>query len=354
MVMGSARSAATRVAARSARSAAARLRRGVRPAAGRHRPPPAGDPTVEVALATPAGTEELVRRLAEQVPFEAWEQAGWHLTANHFYSPIPDTRELPEGLFDRASELPGIDMRDDEQVALLRGLHADFGAEFNALPREPAGPLEYFVNNLAFESVDGELLYGLVRRSRPRRIVEIGSGWSTLCSLAALRRNVEEGAAGRIEAIEPYPYDFVREVGADPLVELRVTQLQDVSLDTFRTLEPGDILFIDSSHVLRTGSDVQYEFLEVLPRLPAGVLVHVHDIFLPYEYPRRWLVDEHRFWNEQYLLQAFLIGNTGFEVVWGGSWMHYRHPDLLEAMIPSYDRTTRHPGSFWMRRLAVS
>jgi predicted O-methyltransferase YrrM len=351
MGMSSARSVATRAATRSARSVAARLRSGARAAAERRRPPAAAGLTVETALATPGGTDALIRRLAEVVPFDAWQRAGWHLTPNHFYSPIPDTRELPERLFERRSELPGIDMRDAEQVALLHSLHADFGAEFNALPHEPAGPLEYFVNNLAFESVDGEILYALVRRCRPERIVEIGSGWSTLCSLAALRRNREDGAAGRIDAIEPYPYDFVRQVGEDPLVDLRVTPLQDIPLDTFDTLGPGDLLFIDSSHVLRAGSDVQYEFLEVLPRLPAGVLVHVHDIFLPYDYPRQWLVDEHRFWNEQYLLQAFLTGNAGFEVVWGGSWMHDRHPDLLKDMISSYDRTSRHPGSFWMRRL---
>lgn len=345
--------AAARVAARSAGSAAALMRRGARKALDAARP--AGDgQTLDAALATPAGTDALLRRLTEQVPFETWQSAGWHLTPNHFYSPIPDTRELPAHLFTRRSELVGVDMRDDEQVALLRELHADYGSELAELPLTPAGPLDYFVNNLAFESVDGELLYGLVRRTRPKRIVEVGSGWSTLCSLGALRRNEKNGSPGRIEAIEPFPYDFVREAGEHPLVDLRITALQDVPLETFTTLEPGDILFIDSSHVLRTGSDVQYEFLEVLPRVPPGVLVHVHDIFLPYEYPREWLVDEHRFWNEQYLLQAFLVGNSDVAVVWGGSWMHDRHPDLLEAMIPSYDRQTRHPGSFWLRRLPAS
>ena len=116
-------------------------------------------------------------------------------------------------------------------------------------------------------------------------------------------------------------------------------------------LEAGDVLFIDSSHMLRIGSDVQFEYLEILPRLKPGVIVHIHDIFLPAEYPRNWVHDKHIFWNEQYLLQAFLAFNASFEVLWGGSWMHLNHPAELESAFQSYKRENQWPGSFWIRRV---
>jgi predicted O-methyltransferase YrrM len=297
---------------------------------------------------------ELIRRAAE-VPFETWEQQGWHLTANHFYSTIPDTRELPDTLWQRESELPGIDMRDQQQLAFLEDAVARFGDELNGLPRKQADAAGgYFVDNGAFESVDAEVLYAMIRGSRPKRVLEIGSGWSTLLSMRALEANRAEGSEGRLTAVEPYPHAFVRAaVAARPdYAEMLDEQVQGLPLQLFSSLAAGDILFIDSSHVLRIGSDVQYEFLEILPRLQPGVLVHVHDIFLPGEYPRDWVFGpEHRFWNEQYLLQAYLIGNARTEVAWGSSWMHRRHPEALEKAIASYDRETRFPGSFWFRTL---
>lgn len=300
----------------------------------------------------PPDDAELIRRGGE-IPFETWERHGWHLTANHFYSTIPDTRELPDALWQRESELPGIDMRDEQQLAFLEDATTRFGAELAALPRGQADAGDgYFLDNGAFESVDAEVLYCVIRGSAPRRVLEIGSGWSTLLSLRALEANRAEGSDVRLTAIEPYPHAFVRDaVAARPeFAEMLDVPVQGVPLETFASLGEGDILFIDSSHVLRIGSDVQYEFLEVLPRLQPGVLVHVHDVFLPGEYPRDWVFGpEHRFWNEQYLLQAYLVGNARTEVVWGSSWMHRRHPEALEKAFPSYDRVTRFPGSFWFR-----
>jgi hypothetical protein len=127
--------------------------------------------------------------------------------------------------------------------------------------------------------------------------------------------------------------------------------LQDVDLAVFERLERNDILFIDSTHVLKTGSDVQLEYLEILPRLASGVIVHIHDIFLPAEYPKAWLTDEHIFWNEQYLLQAFLAFNKGFEVLWAGSFMHLNHSDKLRDSFPGYAPERSWPGSFWLRRI---
>jgi len=115
----------------------------------------------------------------------------------------------------------------------------------------------------------------------------------------------------------------------------------------------NDILFIDSSHVLKIGSDVQYEYLEILPRLAPGVLVHLHDIFLPMEYPKNWILTDHYFWNEQYLLQAFLIHNVAMKVLWAGSYMHLQYPAILEQTFSSYNRGKRWPGSFWMQLQAL-
>jgi len=294
--------------------------------------------------------QSAIVRAGSLLPFDAWQQRGWHLTPNHFYSPIPDTRELVPALH-ATTDLSGIDMRDEAQQQLLQELSAEVGEEWAALPRAAIDETTFFVDNQAFESVDAEMLYGLVRHLKPKRYCEIGSGWSTMCALTAARRNVAEGHACELEAIEPYPYEFLQKVAAaDPLLHLSVMKAQDVPMDRFTSLGAGDILFIDSSHVLRAGSDVQREYLEILPRLAPGVFVHVHDIFLPAEYPQSWYFEEHRFWNEQYLLQAFLIGNQMFEVLWAGNYMHQRHPEALERTIPSYDRATRQPGSFWLRR----
>jgi len=128
-------------------------------------------------------------------------------------------------------------------------------------------------------------------------------------------------------------------------------KVQDIPLSEFKKLSENDILFIDSSHVLKIGSDVQYLYLEVLPRLNKGVIVHAHDIFLPAEYPKEWVLKNYIFWNEQYLLQAFLAFNNSFEVLWAGSYMHLRHPDKLEEAFSSYKRDKIWPSSFWIRKI---
>jgi predicted O-methyltransferase YrrM len=243
-------------------------------------------------------------------------------------------------------------LNEEAQLRLLAEFEATLKDEYDRLPltrAEVSGAHEYFVNNYSFESVDGEILYCFIRHFKPKRIIEIGSGYSTRLSLLAARRNAEDGhARAGVIACEPYPEEVLSR-GLDGLT-LRQTFVQDVPLTEFDSLQANDILFIDSSHVLKIGSDVQYEYLEILPRLRPGVIVHVHDIFLPAEYPRTWVMDQFRFWTEQYLLQAFLAFNETFEVLWAGSYMHLTHPERLERAFRSYQRTTRWPGSFWMRR----
>src|SRR5262249_5831168 len=153
--------------------------------------------------------------------------------------------------------------------------------------------------------------YALIRHFRPKRIIEIGSGNSTVLAAAACMTNQKEyGAAPRLTAIEPYPNEILKK-GLPGLTELIDQPLQKVDLGLFQTLEEGDILFIDSSHVLRAGNDVELEYLEIIPRLKPGVFVHVHDVSLPRRYPKCYF-DQQLFWNEQQLLQAFLAFNSRF------------------------------------------
>jgi len=192
----------------------------------------------------------------------------------------------------------------------------------------------------------------MIRHFKPKKIFEIGSGNSTYLSAHAILKNKEEDNDYECElvAIEPYPNDILK-AGFPGLSKLIPKKAQDIPLSEFKKLLENDILFIDSSHVLKIGSDVQYEYLEILPRLNKGVIIHVHDIFLPTEYPKEWVLKDYRFWTEQYLLQAFLAFNNSFEVLWAGSYMHLRYPDKLEEVFSSYKRDERWPGSFWIRKI---
>jgi len=207
------------------------------------------------------------------------------------------------------------------------------------------------MDNGNFVSVDAEVLYGLVRHRRPRRIIEIGSGFSTILTSLAIEKNMVENSAYSCQftAVEPYPRRNLL-AQCKNLSKLIESPVQDTPIAEFLSLGQNDILFIDSSHVSRLGSDVNYEILEVLPRLKAGVLIHFHDIFLPFEYPKQWHMENRMFWNEQYMLRAFLSFNSKYRVVWAGSYMHWRYPDRLSEAFDSYDRLSTLPGSFWIAR----
>lgn len=276
---------------------------------------------------------------------------GFHITPNHFYEPIPDTRKLKDKLWQEYSCLIGIDINEENQIKLLSLFASKFREEYECFPKNKTSvPYQYYVNNGGFESVDGEILYCMIRYFKPKRIIEIGSGNSTYLSAQAILKNKEKNRMDfELIAIEPYP-SKVLEKGFPGLSKLIKKEVQDVNLTEFGQLKENDILFIDSSHVLKIGSDVQYEYLEILPRLNKSVIVHIHDIFFPSEYPRNLILKEYRFYNEQYFLQAFLTFNRVFEVLWAGSYMHLKHPDLLKKAFTSYNPKTVYPGSFWIRK----
>jgi hypothetical protein len=270
--------------------------------------------------------------------FPVWEQHGFHVTPVHFYQPIPDTRELPETLWKQPSDLVGINMNDAMQLDLLRNHFTKFRDECSNFPAEPPPG-----QRRPFRGVDALAAYCMVRHFQPRLIIEVGSGFSSLALGQAAAKNKNSA----LICIDPFPSDFLRR-GFPGLQSSIEEKIQNIDLKFFSQLQSGDILFIDSSHTVKIGGDVNYLFLEVLPRLKPGVIVHVHDIFLPFEYRRDWVLDEFRFWNEQYLLQAFLTFNSEFEVLLANSYLnHYHQEDLKAAFrnLPSWAG-----GSFWMRR----
>lgn len=303
--------------------------------------------------------ENLVARLVSWIPadlltgerhFRKFEDQGFHITPVRFDQPIPDTRELDERVWTMRSELIGIDLAEDCQVELVKTFAREYGAEYRSFPIAPeAGRVGFYFDQQSFRSPDPELLFCMIRTHQPKRIIEIGSGMSTLMAMAACGRNRETGGGGcRITAVDPYPRDSLLDALPE-WVELVRERVETVAPERFLDLEADDILFIDSSHVVRTGGDVVFELLEVLPRLRSGVVVHVHDVFLPAEYPRSWVMDRHWFLSEQYLLQAFLTFNYRVRVLWAGSYMHLSHPGLLENAFPAYRSDREWPGSFWFR-----
>jgi hypothetical protein len=264
---------------------------------------------------------------------------GFDVVLRTFYSPIPNLDALPADTFERRSELPGLRFELDEQLAFVER-HA---ATMRAFP-----PQRYDPHNPSYGLLDASLLYAILRQGRPRRIVELGSGHSTLVTSQAAGENAADGHPCHFEAYDPYP--SVADDGLPGLAALHRLAAQDVPLDAFAALGEGDVLFVDTTHTVKLGSDVTHIVLEILPRLAPGVIVHVHDIFLPYEYPRFWPEDMGLYWNEQYLLQAFLACNPSFEVLACVAALRRDREPELAALVPGAMNTAG--TAFWMRRVA--
>jgi predicted O-methyltransferase YrrM len=243
-------------------------------------------------------------------------------------------------------------LHDTRHLEFLRLICSPHAETFRSFPRtrEEAGAGGCFLNNGYFGSVDAEVLYGIIRQYRPRQIVEIGSGFSSRLA----RRAITDGSTGtRLTCIDPAPRTEIRDY-ADEHLQAVVEDLDPTHIPSLLTAD--DLLFIDSSHTIQTGGDVPYLFLEVLPRLAEGVLVHVHDIFLPFDYPEEWMA-ERRWgkawsWTEQYLVHAFLAFNNHFEILWPARAMWESHRDEIAAVIPSAATPPLvPPTSLWLRKV---
>ncbi len=284
--------------------------------------------------------------------FDEVEKQGLHILPVHHYTPLPDTQNFPADQWTRERPLDALDLQFDASVERLKSLMPPYRAECEALRKEGNPPQGvYTLDNQAYGRGDADVLYSMIRDKKPGKIIEIGSGYSTLLMCQAIRANRQETPTYDCEfvAIEPYPPAYLSPAPAE-LTRMEAKFVQKIDIAEFASLKANDILFIDSSHTVKIGSDTVYELLSVLPALAPGVLIHVHDIFTPHEYPETWMRDSRFFWNEQYMLEAFLFYNKAFEVMLPMHAIARKHPELMRELIPSFD-VARHPvGSFWIRR----
>ena len=285
-------------------------------------------------------------------------RAGWHLVRKRnfdvlprgYYSPIPDLSSIPDSVWARRSRMHGVDLDADRAFAFAEQNLSPYVAEWNP-PRdgrsdEPA----FFLRNLTFQDVDADLLYAMVRNAKPRHIVELGSGFSTLVMAEAVEANTREGTTGTLVSYDPYPRPNVAGHRIPGLSELHALRAQEVPPEIFSTLGAGDILFVDTTHTVKLDGDVNRVVLDVLPTLRPGVLVHFHDVWLPWEYHRHLLAALGYFWTEQYLLQAFLAENRGFEVLLPLQAMIRHDAERMARLVPRYD-PEHFPSGFWIRRV---
>jgi hypothetical protein len=267
----------------------------------------------------------------------------------HFYSPIPALDEIRANerfIFDSVPRsIPGIDMHENKQLDLLHG----FKKYYDEIPfrAQKVSNLRYFFDNPAYSYSDAIFLYCMMRYASPQRIIEIGSGHSS-CLMLDTNDLYFDGSIA-LTFIEPNPELLLSLMSGDDseATNIKASRVQDVDFTVFDSLQAGDILFIDSTHVSKIFSDVNHIIFEILPRLNDGVLIHFHDIFYPFEYPLDW-VYEGRAWTEAYLLRAFLQCNRCFRIVLMNTFLERFHSDLFEKTMPL---CLKNPGgSIWIRK----
>jgi predicted O-methyltransferase YrrM len=298
------------------------------------------------------------QRLARALPFvgkrlKMLDDCGY--TPGHYYSPIPNLAEIElkqDRIFGQhPSSLHGIDLRKAQQLELLNDfatLYAEIPFDFFA--RNEKG-LRYQAPGAWYRYSDVVFLYSILRRFRPQRIVEVGSGFSS-----AVMMDVNDlFLDGRTELtfIEPFPDRLNQMLRPADRQKCAVVKdfIQNVDLSIFRQLDANDVLFIDTSHVSKVGSDVNHLIFEILPVLRPGVLIHFHDIFYPFEMPREWVLATKLFWNENYLLRAFLTGNKEYEIVAFNSFLHKEYEDWFKERMPVCLTDTDNTGSIWLRKV---
>lgn len=294
------------------------------------------------------------------------EQAPPPFPDGHFYSPIVDLADIES----RRTEIwppdpacPGLDFGDASHHHVLGELFPRFLGDYDYPEHDPAaggeddagdeGRPRFYTRNPAFSWLDARSWFVLLRAWRPKRVIEIGGGYSTLLA-ADVNHRFLDGAVD-FTCIEPYPMPFLRpeteERGIRGLRRLIEERIEKVDTQTLLSLERGDILFIDSSHVSKTGSDVNHLLFEILPRLAPGVKIHFHDIFLPHDYPPEWVLGERRSWNEQYLLRALLVHSTAFRILFGSAYALHRFPELLARALDLPNGQVFGGGSLWIERM---
>lgn len=295
---------------------------------------------------------KLIRRVGVyrmKLSMAIFKYVGVFPIRDHYYEPMFNPRWLRHSLQDDRY-LPGINMNVEGQLHLLDQFN--FGDELKSFPLHSNSALEYHYSNNNFGPGDAEYLYSLIRLRKPSIVLEIGSGFSTLMARNAVRANQAEDPAYRCRhiCIEPYEMPWLESLEG---IEILRQPVEAVGRQIFADLGRNDILFIDSSHVIRPQGDVVVEYLEILPLLQTGVYVHIHDIFTPQDYPSRWVIDEVRLYNEQYLVEAFLSFNEKFKIIGALNYLKHHHPDQLVDKFPVIGENIGSLGvsSIWLVRV---
>ncbi|MCD6068002.1 MAG: uncharacterized protein K0S33_2828 [Bacteroidetes bacterium] len=290
-----------------------------------------------VKLARPGKIEDTIFMTLGVLPVE-----------DHYYQPMINPKKHLKKPLRQDRPLNGIDLNTAEQLSLLASFN--YNNELLSFSLDKQKDTEYHYNNTSYGSGDSEYLYNIIRHFKPKRIIEIGSGHSTLMTRNAITQNKKDQPEYSCHhiCIEPYEQPWLEKLE----IELLRKKVEDVDLAFFQQLEANDILFIDSSHIIRPQGDVLFEYLELLPTLKPGVIVHVHDIFTPKDYPDTWVYNYHLLWNEQYLLEAFLTGNAGFKIIGALNYLKCNHRKEFADKCPVFDiQEGKEPGAFWMVKL---
>ncbi|MGA3207390.1 MAG: class I SAM-dependent methyltransferase [Syntrophales bacterium] len=258
-----------------------------------------------------------------------------HITPVHYYSPIPNVSALNSETFKKIYGDTGIDWNLEGQLNRLQSVFPNYKNEYEPL------------QNTGLTLIDSFILYAMIREKKPRVMVEVGSGETTKISLLALARNREEGNNCQFYAIEPYPGEKLR--GIDEIdFQLIDKKLEDIDVGFLST---ADLFFIDSSHVSKVGSDVNYEILEIVPNLKKGSIIHWHDIMFPGEYFEDWVREGRMFWNESYLVNAFMLFNNTFQIIWASRYMQLNHSELMTDTFPYFKPDRHRCTSFWIEKI---
>lgn len=267
----------------------------------------------------------------------------------HFYSPIvniPEIKEREHKIWDKEiSSIKGINLNCEEQLTLL-GQLSNYYHEIPFKENKTEG-LRYYYENGLYSYTDAIILYSFIRHYKPKRIIELGSGFTSAVMLDVNELYFENKIA--LKFIEPYPSRLLSLIkdGDNDDNKLIVQNAQDVDLELFKSLENGDILFVDSTHIVKTGSDVNYILFSILPILKKGVLIHFHDIFFPFEYPKKWVYGGHN-WNETYFVKAFLMYNDSFKIKLFSHFLHTFHKEAFKDMPLSYKNIG---GNIWIEKV---
>ncbi|HEX3626764.1 MAG TPA: class I SAM-dependent methyltransferase [Verrucomicrobiae bacterium] len=289
----------------------------------------------------------LQRFITRRWLFDLFQRIGLHLTGDHFYEPVPNTREIARKYSDQMRELPGINWRMKESEAHALKLLKEYGREYFG-PREKYG---FHEQNVYFRGLDALMLYLMVRERKPKKIIEIGQGFSTRVIFSALERNAQE--MGPVQFISIDPYARLTEDYQPANVSFQLVRQELQAVDFEPLLEGCDLLFVDSSHVYKFASDVAFEFTQIYPRLRPGTMLHLHDIKSPYDYPKGWMVNYKWFWNEQYFLEAFLMFNEVFEVQLPLHLLSRQSKEMIDAvkqLAPVNEEFLESAGSFYLMR----